>query len=155
MVSRNTGDVVQAVTASSATYATGTTAIPVDNTIPQSNEGDQYLSVTITPTDATSSLEVEVLLYASHNSAPIAVCAALFRDAGANALAAGYTALSTSGVITPAILRHVVAAGSTSATTFNVRAGGSAGTLTVNGAAGSSYLGGVMASRITVRELSA
>ena len=156
MVSKNTGDVVQAVTSSSATLASGTTLIPSDNTIPQNTEGDQYLSVTITPTDASNQLEIEVLLYISHSVSTVAMMTAVFQDNNANAVAACLTTLLSAGAITPVIVRHVMAAGTTSATTFKVRAGSqAAGTTTVNGAAGVSYLGGTMQSRITVRELSA
>jgi hypothetical protein len=49
-----------------------------------------------------------------------------------------------------------MAAGTTSATTFRVRAGmGGAGTLTVNGQGGVRRFGGVAASSITIREIKA
>jgi hypothetical protein len=52
------------------------------------------------------------------------------------------------------VLVHRVAAGSTNPTTFRVRAGPiTAGTVTVNGASGGRYYGGVYASSITVREM--
>lgn len=156
MVTRYTGAVVQAVTASSGTMTTGTGLIPPDNTIPQITEGDQYLTVTITPTSAANLLEIEVLLYASNTVTPAALIAAVFQDSTANAVAASLTTLLTAGTIEPILVRHVMTAGTVSATTFKVRAGGGvAGTTTVNGASGTAYMGGVMQSRITVRELSA
>ena len=132
---------------------TGTTLIPRDDTIPQITEGDEYMTVAITPTSAGSTLEVEVSIMVTH-SVLTRVTTALFRDSTANALSAamvyGVTA-ATGGFIT---FKHRVVAGSTSATTFRVRAGGSdAGTMTFNGVSGGRQLGGVMASSITVTEV--
>ena len=132
---------------------TGTTLIPRDDTIPQITEGDEYMTVAITPTSAGSTLEVEVSIMVTH-SVLTWVTTALFRDSTANALSAamvyGVTA-ATGGFIT---FKHRVVAGSTSATTFRVRAGGSdAGTMTFNGVSGGRQLGGVMASSITVTEV--
>ena len=132
---------------------TGTTLIPRDDTIPQITEGDEYMTVAITPTSAGSTLEVEVSIMVTH-SVLTWVTTALFRDSTANALSAamvyGVTA-ATGGFIT---FKHRVVAGSTSATTFRVRAGGAdAGTMTFNGSSTARRLGGVMASSITVTEV--
>jgi predicted thioesterase len=132
MVTRNTGDVVQAVTASTATRSTGTAVIPADNTIPQNTE------------------------YLAHSVASTALMAALFQDSGVNAIAAHLVSYGLADTIQQVTLRHTFVAGTTSATTLTVRGGAQgAGTMTINGAAGVSYMGGVMFSRITVRELSA
>lgn len=135
--------------------ATGTTVIPADDTIPQSGEGDQYYTVSITPQLATNILVV----YASLNWASSVVgdmTLALFRDAGADAVAA-------TGVDVPVItnpyqnhLVYIVAAGAVTATTFKLRAGNSAaGTTTVNGVTGARRYGGVGRSGLLVLELSA
>lgn len=133
--------------------ATGTTIIPQDDTIPQITEGDEYMTVAITPTSAGSTLEVDVSIMTT-NSVLTWNIAALFRDSTANALASAMVfgaGATTGGFIT---FRHRVSAGSTSATTFRVRAGGSAaGTTTFNGVSGGRQLGGVMASSITVTEV--
>ena len=127
--------------------------IPRDDTIPQITEGDEYMTVAITPTSAGSTLEVEVSIMVTH-SVLTWVTTALFRDSTANALAAAMVygvTTTTGGFIT---FKHRVVAGSTSATTFRVRAGGSdAGTMTFNGVSGGRQLGGVMASSITVTEV--
>jgi hypothetical protein len=144
--------VAQVQTYTTGTSATGTTIIPFDNTIPQNTEGDQYMSVTITPTSTTSTLEVTVVLFGSF-SVSSTITAALFRDSTAAAVAAGGEHKTTPTGLAQITFNYQVVAGSTSATTFKVRAGGQlAGTFTFNGASGVQYLGGVMASSITVKE---
>lgn len=143
---------VNSVTFASGTSATGTTAIPNDNTIPQNNEGDQFMAVTMRPANANDTLKVEVDfegLNASNNY----IAAALFQDATANALAIGQSATTGAGQMGSVHLTYYAVAGTTSATTFKVRAGAASGTTTFNGAAGSQVYGGVCSSRITVTEL--
>jgi hypothetical protein len=147
------GDVVQIARNATGTVATGSTALPFDNTIPQITEGDQYMSQAITPFAASDILRVTT----SHefaNSANIQVVAALFRDSGANAVAAIASGGSQGQPLTSA-LGYAVQAGSASTTTFKLRAGGSSGTTTFNGQGGSASLGGVMASFIQVEEIMA
>lgn len=142
----------QIVTSQVGTVATGTTVIPADNTIPQITEGDQYLSLAITPANASSTLEIEVVCFATNNTSAT-IQTALFQDATAGALAAVITNLSAVSAIAEHSLTHIMTAGTTSATTFKVRIGGNAaGTTTFNGSAGVQYMGGVMASRITIKE---
>ena len=144
---------LQSVTYQTGAVATGSTAIPGDNTIPQNTEGDQYLSLAITPTSATSLLEITVLAVVS-NSASVNQTLALFQDSTANALAATFGFITATAVL-PMPLTHYMTAGTTSATTFKVRSGGTAGQTTFNGLGAAGYLGGVMASRITIKEYAA
>jgi hypothetical protein len=142
----------QSVTSQSGTVATGTTLLPFDNTIPQITEGDQYLSLAITPTNASSTLEIAVTIIVA-SSVVNNMGAALFQDATANALAAAGSLIATAGGNTCINFTYIMTAGTTSATTFRVRAGGNlAGTTTFNGGAGVQIYGGVMASRITIKE---
>lgn len=146
---------IQTVTSATGAVATGTTIIPRDDTIPQNTEGTQFLSVAITPTSATSILEIEAVLMLSC-SVTSDVIAALFRDSNANALAVASQYATTNLGVMEVVLIHRVVAGSTAATTFAVRAGPmTAGTVTFNGASGGRYYGGVMASSITVTEIKA
>lgn len=143
----------QIVTFQTGTVATGTTVIPIDNTIPQITEGDQYMSLAITPTNALSTLEIDVSANIS-NSAGVGLVTALFQDVIANGLAAQviYQAQVTGNVLMT--FKHVMTAGTTSATTFKVRCGSSAaGTTSFNGGLSVGQIfGGVMASRITIKE---
>ena len=143
----------QNLSSTTGAVATGTTVIPLDDTIPQVTEGDQYLSLAITPTNAASTLEVEAVLYLSSNQTPAAIIAALFKDGAANAVTADSIYQPTGNGMNQIKLRYTVVSGSTSATTFTVRCGANvAGTTTLNGAAGLRLLGGVGTSYINIKE---
>lgn len=149
------GTGVQQVSTITGTMATGTTVIPVDNTTPQSTEGDQYMSLAITPKSTTNVLEVEVTAHISSSIANNLV-GALFQDSGASALATSWTRCASAGG--PEIIHFVyrMTAGTTSATTFKFRAGGqSAGTTTFNGVSGTSFFNGTLASSMVIREYKA
>jgi hypothetical protein len=144
---------VQQVRNSTVTTSTGTTIIPFDDTIPQNTEGNEYLTLTITPTSTTSRLVIEVVVTASHSAGSTWVTTALFQDSTANALSAVTSSEATSTLGRTSRLLHNMAAGTTSATTFKVRVGGSvAGTTTVNGFNGVRVFGGVLTSSIIITE---
>lgn len=145
---------LQVVSTETGAVATGTTTIPFDDTIPQSGEGDQYMSLAITPKSATSRLIIDVVcIIASSGTSDNALTAALFQDSTANSLAAAGMPLRQA-LPTAISFRHVMTSGTTSATTFKVRAGSNAvGTTTFNGSAGGRIYGGVMASSIVIREV--
>lgn len=147
--------VLQVVATQTGALSTGTTVIPRDDTIPQITEGFEVMTQAITPTSTTSFLQVDVAVHASCSVASDIV-AALFRDAGANAIAVGSQYATTGLGVMLVTFRARVTAGSTAATTFRVRIGPiTAGTVTFNGASGGRYYGGVYASSITVTELQA
>jgi hypothetical protein len=146
------GTVIQIVNTQTGAVATGTTAIPYDDTIPQNTEGDQYMTLAITPTDVNSNLRIDVVIVISHSVVSV-MPVALFQDATVGALAAVMHYFDHNAGFTVIKFSHVMAAGTTSATTFKVRAGGStAGTTTFNGQLGARKLGGVLASSITITE---
>jgi hypothetical protein len=147
------GAQIQMVSVETGAVATGTTPIPFDDTIPQITEGDQYMTLAITPKSATSKLVIEVVWNGSH-SVSTTTTVALFQDATANALAAVGQVPNAGGNMMCTSLRHIMTSGTTSATTFRVRAGGNTtGTLTFNGSSGARIYGGVMASSIVIREV--
>lgn len=140
-----TGQVVQVQQTDYSAAATGTTIIPADNTTPQITEGDQFMSLSFTPKSASNTLIVEAVVYAT-SSAINNLIAAIFKDSGADALAAGmqYGATATGSYRIKISCKAV--AGSTSAQTWTVRVGASAaGTTTFNGLSGVSYLGATAA----------
>ncbi len=143
--------VVQVVNVTDGAVATGTTVLPYDDTVPQITEGDQYMTRTITPKSATNILKIEVNLLGTHTVASFWTTA-LFQDSTASALAAtGY--YGASAELTQWVITHYMAAGTTSETTFRVRAGCSAaGTFTFNGDTGVRKYGGVASSSITITE---
>lgn len=124
--------------------ATTATAMPDDDTIPQSGEGGQFLSGTaFTPSSAADLLRVSLTLNWSHSA--LNQCSmAIFRDAVANALFGSQMFMSNGGSQQQNTMDVTTLAGSTASTQFKGRAGGNTGaTLTFNGAAGARKLGGV------------
>lgn len=144
---------VQEVSVNYADVATGTTVIPVDNTIPQNTEGDEYMSLAITPKATTNILVIKVSIMLANSAAAPYVSAALFQDSTANALAAAVERAAVASDPCMISFSHRMAAGTTSATTFKVRAGGSAaGTTTLNGQAGNRFFGLITKSSIVITE---
>jgi hypothetical protein len=142
----------QIVMTETGAVASGTTTVPLDDTVPQNTEGDQYLSQAITPKDSSSTLVIEVVLVVAASTAAT-IIAALFQDSTAGALAAAAEYAGTSGTLHTISFRYKMNAGTTSSTTFKVRAGlSTTGTLTFNGAGGSRLFGGVIASSIKITE---
>jgi hypothetical protein len=147
--------IVQQVYTSTSAVATGTTQIPYDDTITQNTEGDQYLSLSITPKNSNNILLIEgILHFSTQNAARIGV--ALFQDSTANALAVSLDAEETANVAHEIPFQHRMIAGTTLSTTFKVRAGCNvAGTNTINGDSGNRKYGGVLYSWLRITELSA
>ena len=147
------GGVVQVVNVQSGAVATGTTVMPHDDTIPQNTEGDEYMTLAVTPKSATNILKIDVVIVLAHGSSPRQAIG-LFQDTTAGAIAAALEDIEGTDQATTVSFTHYMTAGTTSATTFKVRAGSSgAGTTTFNGVGGARKLGGVMASSITITEI--
>ncbi|MCK5608536.1 hypothetical protein KAR91_42030 [Candidatus Pacearchaeota archaeon] len=144
---------IQEVNITDGAVNTGTTTIPSDDTIPQNTEGDEYLSLAITPTNANSKLVIEASINVQNSVSNATNIMALFQDTTASALAAVLaTQVQTDG--DQLYLRYEMVAGTTSATTFKIRSGGSsAGTTTFNGSGGARKLGGVIPSSLTITEI--
>jgi hypothetical protein len=146
--------VVQVATTQTGALITGTTILPIDNTLPQNSEGIEVLTRAITPTSATNKLLIAVVVNCSHSAASGFLSAALFQDNALDALAAQTAWQLTATGSVNLVFTYVMTAGTTSATTFKVRAGSSAvGTLSFNGIGGNPYFAGVMASSLTITEL--
>lgn len=144
---------LQTVSTETGIVNTGTTTISLANTIPTSSAGDQYMSLAITPKSAASKLIIDVVIFLA-NSATVTLAAILLQDSTANALAAGLATNSGAGTAVCIAFRHVMTSGTTSATTFKVRAGaGSAGTTTFNGSGGTQIFGGILSSSIVIQEV--
>jgi len=145
------GGAVQVVNMQTGVYATGATVLPHDNTIPQISEGDEYMTLAITPESATNKLKIDVIFYgAASVNQPLAV--ALFQDdtSGALAVASAHYNYDTTVSFT-----YYMDAGTTDETTFRVRAGSTSGTCYFNGsssAAGARF-GGKACSSITITEI--
>ena len=150
------GKVLQMVYVFTGAYATGSTTMPFDDTIPQNTEGNEVMTLAITPTSASSKLLINVDVCGS-SDVQGNWTAALFRDSTADALTA--TQVKASNVTADqndhCHLSWVADSSSTSATTFKVRCGqNNAGAWYFNGENGSSLFGGVANSGITIMEIS-
>jgi hypothetical protein len=149
------GFVVQVVNTNYSAATTTATTIPSDNTIPQNTEGFEFMSQAITPKSATNRLVIDVIWFGSTSAAGVDINVALFQDATVSALAATSTWMltATGRVVIP--LKHSMISGTTSSTTFKVRAGSSAAsTTTFNGASGVSYFSTATKSSIQITEYS-
>ena len=149
------GKVKQMVGNSISSLITTTVLLPKDDTIPQNTEGVEVLTQAITPTSASNNLWFFIVVNLSGPTGPW-MGASLFQDSTAGALAScvEYVATNTAGV--QVCLNHKMAAGTTSATTFKVRSGGSvSGTYSINGQSGGRLLGGVNSTSISIMEVEA
>ena len=148
---------IQEVETSTGAVSTGATQFPFDDSIPQSSEGDQYLSQAITPLSTSNILVIEVVINTSVDIAATQSMG-LFQDSTAGALAAVAETTANASEIVNLKLTHTMTAGTTSATTFKVRAGNSLGgiqTTTLNGIAAARRFGGVMSSTLKITEYQA
>lgn len=151
-------NIVQVVEAAPVTsIITCNSSIPIDNTIPQNTEGVQVITVTVTPTSSTNRLRIEFNADNSGVSSSGYAASALFQDTTANALAVASTYNNVGATSDAAYcprLTYEMEAGTTSATTFKIRVGQSAGVMYVNGSnSGSALWGGISAARLRVTEI--
>lgn len=168
------GKVAQVVRATWSTYTSFTNTTPLDNTIPQSGEGAERFTASITPTNASSTLLIDVELQchiamtiSAGDDGTVSIIGHLHRDSDANAVGAGIFTQRISPNVTVNVIDAMagsirisasVSAASTSATTFKVRSGkaesGTVGSVTTaHNGVGGALLGGVMVSSITITEI--
>jgi hypothetical protein len=149
-----TSVVVQEVQTLYTTLGTGSTTIPIDNTIPQITEGDEYFTATITPSNASNRLVIRVWVTMCNDNNDRWLGACLFQDSTANALACALVYELTGGALQSLGFTYEKTAGTTSATTFRVRCGAnSTNTTRLNANSAGSLYGGVITSGMTVTEL--
>ena len=132
------GKLKQAVYANSNAFISSSTTVPFDDTVFQNTEGFEILTLAITPTASNSILKFECSCTYGATSG-YAGQLGLFQDTTADALCSQYIYIYGYGHIT---LQHLMTAGTTSSTTFKIRAGASGGTIGINGT--SSRIGGAI-----------
>jgi hypothetical protein len=153
-----TGFAVQRVYTNYTAVATGTTTIPQDDTIPQITEGTEFMTQAITPKSTTNILIIEATMLISTSASGVNMIAALFQDSTSNALYATPEFADDGATFIPRTmsLRYAMVAGTTSSTTFRVRAGtNSASTVTFNGVNSARLFGAITKSAITITEYKA
>lgn len=152
----NAGRLLQIVNDTDSAVATSTDDIPVDDSIPQNDEGLEVLTKAITPSDSNNILLIEAVVVGSLSTTD-QLTVALFQGSTANALAAITQRVAAAGKATTVHLKHYMTAGNDSSTTFKIRAGTSLGggssTFSFNGESGSRIFGGVSSSSLTIKEI--
>jgi hypothetical protein len=143
--------VVQVKNFQTGAVNSGAENIPYDDTIPQITEGKEYMTLAFTPKSATSYLRIEVVVNGALSVGnDVMVC--LFVGTTADALNVSNTFV-TSNWRRQFNINHYMVAGTNSELTFRVRAGGTSGTFTFNGASGGRLYGGTFLSSITITEI--
>ena len=132
----------------------GQTTTPLDNTIPQSNEGNQFMTQAFTPDDGANELVIEGIAHVAHSAGSGHFILALFKDSDTDAIAVFPQNGNSNGIMHGIPFRHKMTAGTTSAITFKVRVGHTAvGNTYFNSEGGSSRFGGTtLGSHIRVEE---
>lgn len=147
-----TGSVLQMKEAQSNAASAITTVMPYDNSIPQNTEGDEYLTLSITPGSATNVLYIEANVWVGGDRS----CAALFQDDIADALQAG--SISPAGASDEGVIPFLykMTAGTTSAITFKLRVGpGGSGTAQISGNGSGRLFGGIQYNTLRITEVKA
>ena len=123
MQDAGSGKIVKVAVETLASYSTTTTNIPVDNTIPQSTEGAELMTLAYTPEDPLNILSIEFIAPFTDGGGGVTYVFALFKDSDASAVIAG--ASRSNGGIGAAsfILPYEEVAGS-GARTYKIRFGG-------------------------------
>jgi hypothetical protein len=145
------GMVVKVLQTSYATRSTHTAIIPSDDTIPLVTEGDQIMSLAITPQTATNKVLVRALIPVSYNN--YGGTMAVFR--GSTCIGVSIAALNTTvAVLAPHTVEVLDAPASGSAVTYSVRVGATASPfqIYINGQT-TRYFGGASAATLTLTEI--
>ena len=148
------GKVLQCISVISNTTSSTTSAMTNDNSIPQNNEGGGFVfSQAITPASASNILMIHCVFQVGTGNASLSFGGALFQDSTANALSYSFSSDANGGNVHGTPLFHRMVAGTTSATTFKVRFGGSGGTTYWNRRPSGNTYGGVLFSSMCIWEI--
>ena len=157
--STDVGVAIQQVrVATSALFDTSTT-LPYDDTIPQQDEGDEILTLAITPTNSSSVLVIEATVTGDNNASTNATTMAIYRDTTDNAVAAALIVREEADGGdrgTTGSIKHFESAAATDTTTFKLRVGtASFAKFSVNGDGSNRRYGGVSSTTLYITEFSA
>lgn len=145
------GSVIQVANYTTTAFATGSTFIPNDDSIPQITEGTQFLSLVFTPKKANSKLKIEVVTHTASGGTDRTIIG-IFKDGGVNAICA-FDTISTANSLYSFNNMFFTDAVSTATATFTVRIGATASSINLNGESGSRRLGGALSTSITITEI--
>ena len=150
------GKLLQQVHTQTGAVNTGTTIFPEDDSIPQNTEGDEYMTLSITPKSATSVINIEAhVFYSNTNSTRAGL--GLFKDSDADALAFTSNFIDDLTSMSNMQVFYSETSGNTTARTYKIRCGNiqTAGTFTFNGQGGNRKFGGTVLSTIRILEIEA
>ena len=151
------GKLIQQVTNHSTTSTSGTTIFPQDTTIPQNDEGTEFMTLAITPTSSTNRLRIFVHVQYCCGADSAYAGMGLFQDTTADALNCAYGWIQSGNQTMGMIMDHEMVSGTTSATTFKVRCGRAiSGTFYFNQVAphlSGPWGGGKQTSNLTIQEI--
>ena len=148
------GQVVQVVSVSDGEVDTGSNRpVPDDDTAPLQSEGDEFMTLAITPKYSTSKLVIDVKYNIACSAGNSIVCA-LFQDAISECLTATKLNVAANNIINPGTMQWTIeTVGTTSEITIKFRAGGiSDATLTFNGESTARKFGGKLDSSMIITE---
>ena len=150
------GKLLQQVNTQTGAVATGTTIFPEDDSIPQNTEGDEYMTLSITPKSANSIINIEAHVFYSCTASTRAGLG-LFKDSDADALAFTSNFIKDLTSMGNMQVFYSETSGNTTARTYKVRCGNiqTAGTFTFNGQSGTRKFGGTVLSTIRILEIEA
>ncbi len=148
------GKLLQQVNTQTGAVATGTNIFPEDDSIPQNTEGDEYMTLSITPKSATSTIMIEAHIFYSQ-SAGTRSGAGLFKDSDADALAFTSNFVYDATSMSNMQVFYSETSGNTNARTYKIRCGllQTSGTFTFNGQSGNRKFGGTVLSTIRILEI--
>lgn len=152
----NTGElnpIVQTVLTQDGSVANTAANIAYDDTIPQSSEGAELITVSVTPKSSTNLLMVRATVTLSGTSSGSHVIASIFQDAVANARRSAAAKVSVADAESTFQIVFETTSTIGVPTVFKIRYGASAGTATAHGENTSRRLGGINRSQIDVMEI--
>ena len=145
------GILVQRLHADYGEIDSGTTVLPVDDTIPENTDGTEFMSLAITPQAAGNLLTVMGEIFLSGSISNLYLTMALFKDGNAVATRSVYHLSGQTPVVVS--FHHAASAGATIPITFSVRAGAhQAATCYMNAIAGLRHFGTSPKSHISIWE---
>ena len=151
-----TGRPVKELARAYAEYLSNTdisTAIPADDTIPQSGEGTEILSVTITPKTATNRIRIRFMGFGTMSTQGVITAAAF--NGGTDCVGASLHSIEATGFIRPIVLECEYLPGTTATQTVSIRVGPNTGTMRLNGNMTGRLFGGRMVTSLVVEEVPA
>ena len=83
----DSSSIVQVVNIQTGEFDTGTVTTPLDDTIPQNTEGNEFMTLAITPTNANNKLKIDVTVNISHSVTNPTFITSIFQNSIANAIA--------------------------------------------------------------------